>query len=567
MAVQPQNTTTGPFHERVIADVRRFWTDLPLRIKVLMGVVVALIVVGVVAVLAFEKPNREVLFSGLTTEDASAIVEQLRAQKVDYSLSAGGGAIMVPTDKVHDLRLQLASEGLPTGGGVGFELFDEQRFGMTEFEERIALRRALEGELSRTIGRLDSVKNARIHLVLPKRSVLGANSTPAQSSVVVELQKGRVLSEGMVASVIHLVSSSVEGLSPDAVTVVDTRGRLLSSESGYGFNNREFEYKQKFEQGLELRLREMLDQTLGPNTSVVRVAADFDFSKRETTEERYDPERTALRSEQRELEVVGSDAQGAGGTPGVRSNLPGGNPPVTDRQGANKKRESETRNFEVDRVVNHVISPSATLDRISVTVLVDGKQNEGEKFLARSPVELESIELAVRGAIGYDQKRGDHVQIESVPFHVPEPIEAPTEEAQPWWMQWLPVGVGAGLVVVIALLLLLLMRRKKKGKDETDEFMGGEHLALPRKVEELEALLEKSEEGEGEPELGLPEPTAAETNMAMLMSQVRGVFMDESEAAARVIRSWLLEARRAEELVLAEQLKQQEKEGAQKEAS
>lgn len=565
MAEQPRNTTNGPFHERVIVEVRRFWTDLPLRVKVLMGGVVVLIVVGVVALLSFNKPRHEVLFSGLTTEDAAAILEQLKTQKVEYSLSAGGGAIMVPAEKVHELRLQLASEGLPTGGGVGFELFDEQRFGMTEFEERIALRRALEGELSRTIGRLDPVKNARIHLVLPKRSVLGANSTPAQASVVVELQKGRVLSEGMVASVIHLVSSSVEGLSTDAVTVVDTRGRLLSSESGYGFNSREFEYKQKFEQGLELRLREMLDQTLGPNTSVVRIAADFDFSKRETTAEHYDPERTALRSEQRELEVVGSDAQGAGGTPGTRSNLPGGTPPVTERNGANKKREMETRNFEVDRVVDRIVSPSATLDRISVTVLVDGKQKEGEAFVPRSAEELKTIDLAVRGAIGFDEKRGDHVEIESIPFHVPEPVDVPAEDARQWWMQWVPVGVGAALVLAIA-VLLLMMRRKKTKREEPADLFGSEHLALPRKVEELEALLDKPEEGDKEPELGLPEPTAAENNMAMLMSQVRGVFMDESEAAARVIRSWLLEARRAEELALAEQLKVQDKEGAQKEA-
>ncbi|MCP4600071.1 MAG: flagellar M-ring protein FliF [Proteobacteria bacterium] len=522
---------------KTVADVRRFWERLPKQVRVLMVAVVIFAVAAGAALTVVERTDQQVLFSGLTNEDAAAIVEHLKGQHIQYRLEAGGGTILVPREHVHELRLSLAAEGIPVGSGVGFELFDEQRFGMTEFEERIALRRALEGELSRTITRLDAVRTARTHLVLPKQSLLGSRSSAAQGSIIIELQKGRELSGGTIRSIVHLVSSSVAGLSPDHVTVVDTRGRLLSSEAGLGFNNREFEYQKKFEQDMELRLREMLHQILGPTASVVRVAANFDFSKRESTEEHYDPDRSVLRSEQRETETMGSKTTGAGGTPGTRSNLPGGTPPTSSIGGQSKRREAETRNYEVDKVINRVVSPTANLSRISVAVLVNGTNAEGEPFVSRPAEELHKIEMAVRGATGFDATRGDSIEVQSIPFHVPEKIEEPVSVGPSLWKEWLPIGVG----VAVALALIIAALSLRRGRPMA-QGMPIESLPLPKPVRELEAIIERPE---GLP--AIPSPSAESNATAALMGNVRQVFMDESEGASRVLKSWLSEARKPEE--------------------
>ncbi len=533
---EPQEAKTGDIVSKYLNEIRRFWGRLPGRVRVLMIGVLILIVAAGAALAVVDRTEQQVLYSGLTKEDAAAIVEHIKGKKIPFEIRNDGGTIVVPREHVHELRLELAAEGVPVGGGVGFELFDEQRFGMTEFEERMALRRALEGEIVRTISRLDAVKSARAHLVLPKKSVLGSHSVAAQGSIVVEMQKGRELSSGTIRSIVHLVSSSVEGLNPDQVTVVDTRGRLLSSEAGLGFNDREFEHQKKYEQNIELRLREMLAQTLGPDSSVVRVAASFDFAKRESTEEHYDPDRSVLRSEQIESEVIGSRGTGAGGTPGTRSNLPGGTPPTTTAAGQNKKREAETRNYEVDRVVNRTVGPEATLARLSVAVLVNGTNKEGAAFVARSAEDLNKIEMAIRSAVGFDAARGDTIEVQSVPFHIPEEISEPEILGPPWWKEWLPIAVG---VVVALVLIIAVLSMRKKGAAVQIPI---DALALPRPVRELEAIIDKPEAL-----AAATLPAAAKSDTAALMGQVRQVFMDESEGASRVLKSWLSEAKVPEE--------------------
>ncbi|MCP4676912.1 MAG: flagellar M-ring protein FliF [Deltaproteobacteria bacterium] len=522
------------FIGRYSKEIRQFWGRLPVGVRVLMIAVIVLAAGAGAALAVLDRTEQEVLFSGLSQEDAASVIEHLKGKKIEYRIRNNGGTITVPKEHVHELRLALAAEGVPVGGGVGFELFDQQRFGMTEFEERISLRRALEGELSRTIARLDAVKNARTHLVLPKRSVLGARSTPAQASVVIELQRGRELSGGTVSSIVHLISSSVEGLNPDGVTVVDTRGRLLSSDASSNYNDKEFVYQKSFEQDMELRLREMLHQILGPDASVVRVTAGFGCAKRVSPEEHYDPDRSVLRSEQRGSEVVGSKANGAGGTPGTRSNLPGGTVPAASTGGQNKKRDAETRNYEVDKVVNRAIGPGSILSRLAVAVLVNGTNKEGAPFEPRPADELQKIEMAVRGAIGFDAGRGDTIEVQSIPFHVPEEMGEPEIVGPAWWKEWLPHAVG--LAVALVLLIAIFSLRKKRGGDAVSV----DSLSLPKPVKELQAIIERPE--------GLSDiPGAAADAPAALMGEVRQLFMEESEGSSRVIKSWLNDARQPEE--------------------
>ncbi|MDD5307696.1 MAG: flagellar basal-body MS-ring/collar protein FliF [Deltaproteobacteria bacterium] len=524
---------------RALADGRGFWQRLPRIMRVGMILTLVVAIAGGAMLAVMDRTEMQVLFSGLSAQDASSIVTQLKAKRVPYRLEGEGNAILVPAEQVHELRLELAGAGLPSGGGVGFELFDQQRFGMTEFEERVAFTRALEGELARTIGRLEVVRGSRVHLVLAKRSMLGAQSSPAQASVVVELKQGRELSEGAIRSVVHLVASSVEGLSPDQITVVDTRGRLLSSSGGeYEAGDSGMDFKKRFERETEARVHEMLGKIVGPDATVVRVAADFDFSKRESTEEHFDPERSVLRSEQRETETTGSTSRGAEGTPGARSNLPGGIPPVASAEGASTKRETETRNYEVDKVVSHIVQPGALLTRLSVAVLVGGTNKEGTPFVPRSSEELRKIETAVRGAIGFDAKRGDTINVQSVPFKAPEVVEPVPIPGPPVLQRWLPVGVGVAVAAAILLALLALRRRAEA------QSIPAEMLPLPRNVRELEMLMQQpralalagGQNGNANP--GSPNA---------LVGEVRQAFMDESESASRVLKAWLREARKPEQ--------------------
>jgi flagellar M-ring protein FliF len=543
--------TGNPQVDKALNDARVFFFKLPMRLRIAGAIIVAMVVGSIVLLYSVDRTDNAVLFSGLTTQDAAAIVEQLKDEKIPFQLSSGGTTVLVPAEQVHELRLKMATAGLPMGGGVGFEIFDQQRFGMTEFEERVSLRRALEGELARTISKLDTVKGARVHLVLPKRSVLGAQSSSAQASVVLELRNGREMSEGTVGAIVHLVSSSVESLAPDQVTIVDTRGRLLSSESGTGMSSRELEYRQKYERDTERKLREMLDQTLGPGRSVVRVAADFDFAKRESTEEHYDPERSVIRSEQRELETVGGAVAGGGGVPGARSNLPGGQTPETTSGASGKKREMETRNYEVDKIVSRTVGASAELKRVSVTVLVDGKEmpvgavaKPEDVVIPRTKDELRNVELAVKGAIGFDDQRGDRIEVRAMPFHIPEPLDEEEGFRGAWWQQWIPL---AALAMAALAAMVVLLVTKKRRRRRTSGAMDMNALALPRQVGELQAMIEQ-------PDLKSLTPEQAEAKQleamatAALMGQVRQFFMDESESASRVIRAWLSEAKPARAL-------------------
>ena len=546
-----------------LIQAKGFWERQPRMLKVSV-VIIGVLMLGASSMLAtMNSTSYRTLYNNLTPEDASAIVEYVKGKKIPYRLDDGGTRILVPDESIDELRLELATEGLPTGGGVGFELFDRQQFGMTEFEERVAMRRALEGELSRTIARINVVKNAKANLVLPKRSLLGKESSPAQASIILELHRGRELPEGTISAIVHLVSSSVEGLSPDQVTIVDTHGKLLSAKSGVGGNGGEgMEYKSRFEQNIQNSVQEMLDQLVGPGKSITRVSADFDFSKSETQEEHYDPAKTAVRSERKEVEVVGTQSDGGQGIPGSRSNLPGGVEPGSNNANSNSRKELETRNWEIDKVVKKTIGTGSELERVTVSVLVDGINKEGEKFTPRSKDELKKIELAVQGAIGYSKNRGDVISVQSISFHQPEPLDEEAIKPPFPWKQYLPIAVGVLVVIFAFLALATLKRRGPATSTVSPQLLGAQPgtgaLPFPRPVHELESMLnEQSRQLPGETAEGPQIPVASLPDMSIfnappgmeeyanrtteMMAQVKHVFEEDSETAARIIKKWIHE--------------------------
>ena len=395
--------------------------------------VAAAIAVTIVVVLWSNQPVYHLLYSNVSAEDAATMTEKLKEQKVPYEIR-DGGSIMVPQDRVHELRLMLAGQGLPTGGGVGFEIFDRTQLGMTDFVQKLNYRRAMQGELARTISELTEVEHARVHLVVPEKALFSDKKEQAGASVVLKLRGGRSLSQNQVQGIVHLVASSVEGLNPQNVTIVDTSGNVLSrpSEDPYGthLTNYQTEYQRNLEKSFEERVQSILERAVGPGKVVVRVSGVLDFKQVERTEEKYDPDATAVRSEQRMEEKSSGSSTTASGVPGVLSNLPGAkneNPQAAGGKGGNSSQSNKTQetiNYEINKTVNHILEPVGTLKQLSAAVLIDGSYEavkgadgkETMKYIPRTDEELRKYEEIVKKSIGYNAERGDQVEVVSIPF-------------------------------------------------------------------------------------------------------------------------------------------------------
>jgi flagellar M-ring protein FliF len=409
------------------------------------------------------------LFANLEREDAAAVVAKLKEMKVPYRVEGDGGSIEVPQANVRELRLELAGAGLPRGGGVGFESFDKLRLGATEFEQRVLYRRSLEGELSRTIDTVAAVQSSRVHLVLPERSVFIGHAELASASVVLKLRPGRALGASEVAGVVHLVSSAVSALTPDRVAVVTTEGNVLHKpkRAGEGGDtaggDEETASTHALEATLEDRARSMLEKVLGAGHVDVRVTADLDRSRVERVEDRYDPKQGVLRSEQATIERSQLD-KSATGVPGTESNLPEGSArPDGGATPEGTLRESHTRNFEVDHVTEKRLLSGGTIRRITVAVVVDGKGKEG---VSRSKEDVARLTALVRSAVGADDRRGDLVTVESVPFLEPEP--PPVVVTKPLvpepLRKYIPHAAGAAGALVLLLIVVAMRARKKRAR-------------------------------------------------------------------------------------------------------
>jgi flagellar M-ring protein FliF len=443
---------------------------------------------GALVALKVANPTYAVLFSQLERDDAAALVAKLKELKTPYRLSGDGSAIEVPEANVHELRLDLASSGLPRGGGVGFESFDKMRLGATDFEQHVLYRRALEGELSRTIGTLGAVQSARVHLVLPERSIFVARAEPASASLVVKLHAGRTLGASEIAGIVHLTAASVPGLTPDRVALVTTEGAMLhkprpvaqdgetSSGDAEGLSE-----ARAIETPLEERTRAMLEKVVGVGHVDVRVTADVDLARVERVEDRYDPLKSALRSEEVTIDRVrGTVDEGVAGVPGAVSNLQGptlagdAGAPARSDAGAAKEapaHEQRTRNYELDHITERRTSTRGTLRRLAVAVMLDGvPKTEGGKTTSvpRSKEEIDRIALLVRSAVGAKDERGDVVTIDSLPFidteATPEPVVAPPPtllSRVDWHNRRVQIGAGIPAGLLFLLVVARLLRRKK----------------------------------------------------------------------------------------------------------
>ncbi|ANB02790.1 flagellar basal-body MS-ring/collar protein FliF [Ectothiorhodospira sp. BSL-9] len=527
------------------------------QIGLLVGVAAAIALV-VSLFIWLNRPDYTILYPDLGQRESAEVMQALDQHGINYRLDPVTGALTVPADSVHEARLQMATEGLPRAVGFGFELMQEdQGIGTSRLVQTARYHRALEGELARSVATLSSVEAARVHLAMPRETVFVRDRGQPSASVVVTLHPGRTLDERRVAGIVHLVASSVPGMEPERVTVVDQRGRLLTEhgeDDGMTLSTRNMEFTRLMEENLSQRVMDIIAPIVGEEGVRARVSADLDFSRIERTIENYDPELTALRSEQFSEEDTRGGPGGPMGIPGALVNQPpGGGELGAEGEGVmepgmempGSSRRSGTRNYEVDRTISHVREAPGTVRRLSVAVVVDFQERMNEEGeMVREPVppeELARIEGLVQRAVGFDARRGDSVNVISAPFRV-EPEPEPLPEPPIWEQAWAQELARTALLALVALLAILLVVRPLLRQLAAQGAAG--------KAADEEARAAGEGEGEvGEDQLSLTsqgdEPMALpgkgprdyETNL----ERVRELIKDDPKLVAQVVKNWVAE--------------------------
>jgi flagellar M-ring protein FliF len=452
------------------------YMKLPIAQKIAAPVLLAFCVWAVVyASKVATAPDYTVLYTDLSSNDAGAVVQRLKEMKISYRLD-GNSVSVSPADQVHELRLTLASEGLPKTGSVGFELFDGTNFATTTLGEMVKKQRALQGELERTIMSLDAVVAARVHISQPEKTIFAKQSQDPGASVLLKLKPGSELDKKQIKGITNFVASGIEGLKPENVTIIDEFGNLLSARpeesDDFGADATRLQYLRELELGYIQRIETMLAKVLGPGKVVARVTAELDFSSSEREEESYDPGGRVIRSERSIEEGTGTEQRG--GIPGVVSNLSNDPKALAQQAGAtdqNSRRES-VKNFEISRAVTRSAQARGKLVRLSTAVLVDGKVAEtpevdgegkptgktGKSYEALTPEMLSQVESIVKSAVGFDSTRGDVVTVENVPFFAPdESLQAELAKAHQT-DQYLKFGGMMVPVFALALFVLFVLR-------------------------------------------------------------------------------------------------------------
>ena len=528
------------------------------RMRMGLGIVL-LVAIGIIGVMMGRQAEWRVLYSNLSDKDGGAIVAQLTTMNVPYKHADGGGAILVPADKVYDARLKLASQGLPKGSVAGFEMMDTNRFGMTQFQERLTFQRGLEGELTRSIQALSSVQSARVHLALPNQNGFFREQQKPTASVVVGMNVGRTLDRAQLAGIIHLVSSSVPEMNANAVSVLDDTGKLLSAlpegANGVGGNGdaQQMQHVQQLEQLYSRRILDILEPVVGRDNVKAQVTAELDFSQTESTSETHKPNAAAdssvIRSQQTVENTTGGANAPPAGVPGAVTNqppVPGAAPingaaPALAAGGAGtgggSKRESIT-NYEVDKTVRVVRGSTGMVKRISAAVVINHKSVTDAKgkttTVALTDQQIEQMTALVRETIGFNKDRGDSVNLMNAPFT----LEKTVVTELPLWKQpeiqdlarsfaW-PLGT----LLFGALVLLGVIRPAMKALAQSKP-----HTELI--AHQLDAI--ESDEP-ARPQLAAPDmnagpavPTAGE----LALEDARKLTRDNPAAVANIVKSWI----------------------------
>ena len=536
------------------------------RLKLAIGAAL-IVALAVAAIVLGRQPDWRVLYANLSDKDGGAIIAQLSTMNVPYRHTDGGGAIMVPSDRVHDVRLRLASQGLPKGSVSGFELMEANRFGMTQFQEKLSFQRGLEGELTRSIQALSSVQSARVHLALPNQNGFFREQQKPSASVLVSLYPGRVLDRAQLAGIVHLVASSVPEMSTSSVSVLDDSGKLLSTppdgQGGNSADGQQLQYVQQIEQQYARRILDILEPVVGAGNVRAQVTADVDFNQSEQVTEQHTPNLSPEASAVRSQQVVetpggagGAGAAAASGVPGAASNQPaaasaapvnGAAAPLRAASapggaaaaalGAGGRRESVT-NYEVDKTVRTVRAAAGAIKRVNAAVVVNFNKTtdaEGKVTSAALPApQIEQMTALVRESIGFNKERGDSVNLMNAPFQG----EAVAAVELPFWKrpEYLDLARSfawpVGLVLMALIVLLGFVRPGLKALAASRP----PPPPLPAPEPQFSAMI-----SETPPRAALPSPEQAqqEQQEQMRIEDARRLARQNPAAVANIVKNWV----------------------------
>lgn len=545
------------FLQQLAQQIKDVWARLNRTQRILLVTVPSAILVILLAFIAWSsRPGYDVLYSKMSQKDASDVVTELKKNNIPYQLSESGDkvTVLVPTEKVYDARLSLAGQGLPRGGGVGFELFDQTKFGMTDFTQKVNFKRALEGELQRTIRSLSEVEDARVHIVMPEPELFTDREKPTTASVVLTLKTEAQLKRDQVRGIVHMVSASVEGLKPEDVNVVDNHGNMLSAfiQEEQQDNNSEtagttltqqakltlhqLEVQRNFEKAIELKVNQMLAKVLGNTRIAISVSAELNFDKTETESESFEPVvdgQGIVRSSQTKKEQyvgdTGMPSTVVGGVPGTDSNIPGYQ--AVNGGNAQFSREEATTNYEVNRTVKRSQAAPGAPKRVSVSVFVDGLQ----------PQQVTSIKTAVVAAAGLDLGRGDQVAVENMPFDNTEALASLKESNMQNQQAFYLTLAKLALLLLVAVGILLFLRSILKPKKSKEYLETPEDLEIPEErpmVPQVEDLITPEMTAE---ELARMESAREAKKREAMRKEVFDLANRNPENVAKIIKKWLSE--------------------------
>ena len=522
----------------LLEKAKNVWTARSISQQVLIGgLTVARIAAFVVGIIIMNKPDYRVLYSKLTPEDASKIVSMLKATKEPYQLADNGQTILVQADKVYELRLKVAGEGNLHGQGIGFEIFDEIKIGQTDFVQHINYQRALQGELARTIMEFPQVEKARVHLVIPKKSLFIEEQTQPSAAVVIKFkEKDKKLEAKEVQGIVNLVTMAVEGLTKNRITITDANGQPVyqptDEESAQGMNTTQLDFKAQMERKLERRIEELLTPVIGPQKIIARVNTELDFSHKTIKREVFNPDSQVIRSETRSEETVAGKANLDGASPDANFRGDGFSGTQSTQDSS---RESRTTNYEINKEEQQIVSPVGELKRLGVAVIVDGTYTKDEKtgtyaYVPRTAEEIARIKSLVSSAVGFDTARGDSIEVSSIAFGAMDMNEGPSLVRNFIEMgQRLGKPLLSGLLIFLFLILVvrpvvMALIRPRVAEEEVEEVASlpstEERLAIEEALEVPEEALDTSRRLENA------------KNMAV---QLTDQNMDQ---AIRLLKSW-----------------------------
>ena len=532
------------YFKKLLRQFAEFWEKIDLNHKLTIILLGTILVVGVLSLIYYSsKPKYSLLYDELDAESASLIKEYLDDEKIPYRLKKGGKAIYIPKNKVYAVRISLAGKGIPKKGHtVGFEIFDKTNLGMTEFVQKVNFYRAIQGELARTISSIDGVESARVHIVIPEESIFKEDQKEPSASIALKLRAPGILDATQIAGIKQLVASSVEGLKPNKISIIDNWGNVLArpvSEDGSASEEAttHIALQKAVENHYVKKIQSLLEGVLGKNNAVVRVNAELNFDRIEKTMETYNPESAVVRKEVITTESSSGKSATAKGAPGVQTNLKNEKSVSGRQEESSTSREIVKNEYEIDKTVQHIVQGVGEIKSLTASVFIRQKVEKGKdgklKPVPRSAEEMATFEEIVKNALGFDPKRGDRVTVKEIVFNVPEVPEIVKElnkqVKREKLMSMIKTISGSLAIILLAVFAFILFKKVKV-----------EEVAVAPAEMEIEGERPVAPEGAAA-ESAAPAGEAHEevAKRAFIESDVANIVEQQPEEAALVIKKWI----------------------------